>query len=87
MQMRAEAEKIVKPKSNDIMRRPAKKMMEPIPSLSQSVYIALIQLNFNESDRMSNQFSQSQISMGSQLSAESKAEDVENPFMKRKGIN
>ena len=41
MQMRAEAEKIVKPKSNDIMRRPAKKMMEPIPSLSQSVNIAL----------------------------------------------
>ena len=36
---------------------------------------------------MSNQFSQSQISMGSQVSAESKAEDVENPFMKRKGTN
>ena len=36
---------------------------------------------------MSSQLSQSQISMGSQLSAESKPEEVENPFMKRKGAN
>ena len=42
MQMRKEAEKTIKPRSNDIMRKPAKRLMnEPIPSFSQSVHLFL----------------------------------------------
>jgi len=42
VKMREQAEKTIKPSTNDIMKKPSKKMTEQIPSFSQSVAINLL---------------------------------------------
>jgi len=53
VKMREQAEKTIKPSTNDIMKKPSKKITEQIPSFSQSVTINFTQLSQDMSIKLS----------------------------------